>query len=232
LQVSGTILSALIGLFMLVRVERIRFSLPSWNEIVRTFRESIPFFISRVSVTINSNIAQTLAGIFLGMKEVAAFDIARKIILVAFIPVQMLVQAIFPHNSSKQSVSFVRKSFYAIVGMVLCEIIFVYLLAPFAVRFFAADALPASITITRILLFFLFFGAISNYLGSPVLVAFGYPKPFNRSVFLSTFVLIACYGVFYLFNWFSLVSFAVAVITAEASIAIYRFHACRKLKIL
>lgn len=232
LQVGGSLLSALVGLFMIIKIERVVLQIPLLRHMITTFKDSIPFFMSRVSFVINSNIAQTLSGIFLGMSEVAAFDIAKKIINFAFIPLQMLMQAVFPHNANKQDKLFVKKFLYVLAGVTLIGLVFVYLLAPFIVHFFAGNALSDAVFIIRILCLYIFFGAFSNYLGSPVLVAFGYSKAFNRSVYLSTIALLFCYGIFYLFNALSLTSFAVALVVSEAVIMIYRYFYCVKFKIL
>lgn len=232
LQVGGSLLSAFVGLYMIIKMEKVALRIPLLSDMIRTFKDSIPFFMSRVSFVINSNIAQTLSGIFLGMSEVAAFDIAKKIINFAFIPLQMLMQAVYPHNANKRNKLFVKKFLYALAGVAFIVLVFVYLLAPFIVHFFAGDTLPDAVTIVRILCIYIFFGAFANYLGSPVLVAFGYSKAFNRSVYLSTIALLFCYGIFYLFNVLSLINFAIALIVSEAVIMIYRYYYCVKFKIL
>lgn len=232
LQSIGVIISAMIGFFMLIKVEKIKLKTPNISFMISTFKDSTPFFLSRMSVVINSNIAQTVSGFFLGMGDVAAFDIARKIIMFALIPLQMLMQAVFPHNANKQNRSFAKKILFLVaVIAVLCAIV-IYFAIPYAIHFFGGDTLLQAIPLARILIFYFIFGAFAVYLGSPVLVAFGYPRPFNISVFLSTLVLLTCYGIYYLFDMFTLINFAIALIFSEFIIAIYRYYYCRKYEIL
>lgn len=62
--------------------------------------------------------------------------------------------------------------------------------------------------------------------------SFGYSKPFNRSVVLSTFVLIVIYMVLYFTNSFSIINFALALGFAEFVIAIYRLYYCNRYKLI
>ena len=73
---------------------------------------------------------------------------------------------------------------------------------------------------------------MSLYLGSPVLVAFGYFKPFNTSVIYSTLLLIAAYLILYLGNIFNLYMFSACLVIIESYIVIYRLWYCVKYRII
>lgn len=73
LQSLGWLLSGVISFFMLIRVEKISLFVPTIESIRRYFKESVPFFVSRVSVVINASMAKTICGIFFSMHEVAVF---------------------------------------------------------------------------------------------------------------------------------------------------------------
>lgn len=232
LQSLGWIVSGVVSFFMLIRVERISLFLPAFSPIKAYFTESIPFFISRVSVVVNANMAKTICGIFFSMHEVAAFDLAQKIAMTALIPLQMLNQAIFPHIAKTRDRAFVNRCFRLIMGATLLIILAVYVCAPLGVRILADGELPDSAIILRTLCLFIFSGGITAYTGAPVLVSFGYSKPFNRSVILSTFVLIAIYIVLYFTNSFSIINFALALGFAEFVIALYRLYYCNRYNLI
>ena len=178
---------------MLIRVEKISLFVPTIESIRRYFKESVPFFVSRVSVVINASMAKTICGIFFSMHEVAVFDLAQKIAMTALVPLQMLNQALFPHIAKTLDRKFVNKCFRLILLATGCIIVIVYILAPFAVFVLSDGKLPESVDILHVFSLFIFSGGITSFTGSPVLVSFGYSKPFNRSVVLSTFVLIIFY---------------------------------------
>ena len=192
----------------------------------------VPFFVSRVSVVINASMAKTICGIFFSMHEVAVFDLAQKIAMTALVPLQMLNQALFPHIAKTLDRKFVNKCFRLILLATGCIIVIVYILAPFAVFVLSDGKLPESVDILHVFSLFIFSGGITSFTGSPVLVSFGYSKPFNRSVVLSTFVLIVIYMVLYFTNSFSIINFALALGFAEFVIAIYRLYYCNRYKLI
>lgn len=232
LQSLGWIVSGVVSFFMLIRVEKISLFIPAFTPVKLYFTESIPFFVSRVSVVINASMAKTICGIFFSMHEVAAFDLAQKIAMTALIPLQMLNQAIFPHIAKTRDRLFVNRCFRLILGATVLIILAVYVCAPWAVRILSDGELPDSAIILRALCLFIFSGGITSYTGSPVLVSFGYAKPFNRSVILSTFVLIAIYILLYFTNSFSIINFAFALGFAEFVIAVYRLYYCNRYKLI
>ncbi len=230
-QSFGLIVSALISVFYLMKYEKIVYYIPRRSVVYSYFKNSIPFFSSRVSVVINTTLAKVISGFFFSMHDVAVFDLAQKIASTAFVPLQMLNQAIFPHNAKYQNRIYANTMLYAVLLMAFILIVAIYLTAPYLVFFFAKDQLPEAVVIVRVLCFYVFSGSISLYTGSPVLVAFGYFRPFNFSVILSTVIIICLYALYYLIGYFSIVNLALALGFSEFVIALYRLFFCFKFKI-
>ena len=232
LQSVGWIISGIVSFLMLLKAENISLFVPSYSLVKKYFVDSIPFFFSRVSVVINSGMAKIICCIFFSMHEVAAFDLAQKIATTALVPLQMLNQAVFPHIAKTKDVNFVNKCFrmmmFATLGIIVC----VYVLAPLGVKILSGGELMDSVSILRMLCLFIFSGGITLYTGSPVLVSFGFSKPFNRSVLLSTVILMLIYGILYLTNNFSIGRFALALGLAEFAIAVYRLYYCTHYKLI
>lgn len=232
LQSLGCIISGAISFYVLFKIERVRLQLPHVRELKKCFVESIPFFMSRVSVVINNGMAKMVSGLFFSMELVGAFDIAQKIATSALIPMQMMNQAIYPHIAKTKSFSFVRKYLRIDVLLSFCSALLVIVLAPCAVSLFARNQYPEAVSLLRILAVWVFFGGITTYIGAPVLVSFGYPRPFNVSVFLSTLSLILLYGVCYVFHQFSIYNFAWTLVCSEFVILWYRGYYCCKYKLV
>lgn len=230
-QSLGLIISGIVSLYIMIMKEQITYYIPPKGTLLLYFKESIPYFSSRISVVINNTLAKLVSGFFFSMHDVAVFDLAQKITTAAFVPIQMLNQSIFPHNSKHQNRKYANDMLWAIGLTSLFFSLFIFLIAPYIVYFFAKDQLPEATTILRILCIYIFSGGVSLYTGSPVLVAFGYSKPFNYSVILSTFVLISLYAVYYLLGLFSIYNFALALGLSELTIAVYRLVYCYKFKI-
>jgi len=231
LQSIGSILSGIIAFFLLLRLEKVKLLFPKRRMIRRLFIESIPFFISRVSNVLNLNMAKTVSGIFFTMDAVAAFDLAQRIAQVSLVPAQMLNQAVYPHIAKTQNRKFANNFLYCNITIAFLVALIVYFLAPFVVYYFAGNTMSEAITLLRILTLFIFCGCITTYLGTPVLVSFGYPKPFNMSVILSTIILLLLYIVIYTFHLFSIEYFALTLFVTELAILFYRLYYCFHYKI-
>ena len=231
LQIGGLILSSLVGLYILLFVEKIRLVMPTTQELWQTFSNSIPFFASRASIVINQNLAKIATGIFLGMTEVAAFELAQKIITAAFIPFKMFNQAIYPHSARRQDVKLAKRMFLLTALGAAIASCAIYMLAPWGVKIFAGSQaiIPQSINILRCLIGYYFFGCLGMYLGLPTLMAWGYAKPFNASVYLSTLTLLAVYALLYATDAYGLTAFALALAAVEIVISAYRYRYYRKI---
>lgn len=232
LQSLGNIISGLISVYLLFIVNKIRVVLPGFKDMYSSFKESFPFFMSRLSVVFNNTMAKSLSGIFFTMEAVAAFDLAQKIATTALIPMQMMNQAVYPHIAMTKSVSFVKKYLRIDILLSLSVALGLAVIAPFAIDFFSKGQLDESVNILRILCFWVLFGGITTYIGSPVLVSFGYPKPFNRSVVLSTVTLFVLYLICYLLDIFTIYNFAWILVISEFVILVYRIYYCRKYKLI
>ncbi|HHV84662.1 MAG TPA: oligosaccharide flippase family protein [Petrimonas sp.] len=231
LQSLGNLFAGVMSFYLLLRIEKVQLIKSSYKYIKQTFTDSIPFFFSRLSAVLNSAMAKTISGIFFSMQAVAAFDLAQKIATVALVPMQMLNQAIYPHIAKTLNKEFVAKFLKINIFISLLTAIIVYLSAPLAIKFFANGQMPEAITLTRILALWVFVGGITTYIGAPVLVSFGFSKPFNRSVLLSTIILFINYVILYIGNIFTIYNFAFALILSEIAILKYRCYFCWHYKI-
>ncbi len=232
LQSLGNILGGVISMYLLLYAEKIKFCHVQKAEVIRMFKESTPFFMSRVSVVLNNSVAKIISGIFLTMDMVAAFDLAQKITTMALVPIQMLNQAIYPHLARTLSKLFARKILVINIFISLLIAVIVFVFAPYVVYYFSKGELPESVVLTRILCIWVFFGGIVVYLGGPILVSFGYPKPFNNSVILGTFVLLCSYFLLYLLGGLgNIYYFAYALCLSEFIMFSYRFFYCMKYKL-
>ncbi len=232
LQSLGHILAGVISMAILFRIEKVRLVRPRLDEMKRYFINSIPFFLSRVSVVINNGLAKIFSGIFFSMEVVGAFDLAQKIASTALVPMQMLNQAIYPHIAKTRSLIFIRNYFRIDVALSFALASALALMAPVAIRIFAGDTMPEAIPLLRLLCIWVFFGGITTFIGSPVLVSFGYPKPFNDSVLYSTAALALAYLLITVLQIPTIELYALALVFSEFVILVYRGYYCRKFGLL
>ncbi|MCM1030190.1 MAG: oligosaccharide flippase family protein [Oscillibacter sp.] len=231
LQSLSNVVAGIISLYCLLKVERISLVWPRISGMKKMLVESFPFFLSRVSAVFNMNAAKAVSGIFLSMHTVAAFDLAQKIISFVSVPIQMLNQAIYPHIARTRSKRFAFRMFGVICGVAIVLVIALIIIAPYVVGFFSTELLEESTWLVRLLCLYVFCYSLTTYLGAPVLVSFGYPRPFNYSVVYSSLVMLIVYLLLYFFNYFSGETFALAMFVTEGFILMYRLYYCFKFKV-
>lgn len=232
IQSGCMIATSLIGLFLMFKHEKIRPVMPEFAYVKAFFKKSVSFFFSRASLTVNSKIATTVIGATLGDREVAAYDLAQKIARAALLPASMVGQAAYPYNARNKDARLATRIFLGLLLLVGIMLTALFFLAPFCVSILSHGELPESAFLIRMLIPYIFISSAAIYLGAPMLVAWGYSKPFNYSVFWATAILILVYGVFYLLKAGTPGYYCLVLFLGDLGMFSYRFYHCVKYKII
>lgn len=232
LQSLGNLLAGVFSMYLLLGVSKIRFVLPEFRFVRKIFVDSVPFFISRLSVIFNGALAKTVSGIVFPMEYVTALDLAGKVSSAGLIPMQTMNLSVYPHIAKTLDRNFVRKYLRINIVLSLAVASLMFLLAPVGIPILAGGSMDLAVNLTRILSIGTFFSGITTYIGSPVLVAFGYPKPFNLSVIYCSVLLILIYAVVFAMNAISIYAFAAILCIVEFFDLIYRMYYCCKYKLI
>jgi len=174
----GALVGGVIGVYFLFKIEKIDFKFQSINNLRSYFIESLPLFISSASIQIYNNISRILVGTFLGMKEVAYFDLGHKILRVLKLPLSILTQVLFPKISREKNISYLNKM--ALIVLLLTSGIYILLISftDEIVYLIAGAGMLNSIEIIRILCVSFILIGVSQFFGSMRLVPFGFNKEF------------------------------------------------------
>lgn len=218
----GNIFAGCISMILLLKIERVRLLIPSFHEVKICFKDSVPFFISRLSIVFNGGIAKMICGVFFSMKAVAAFDLAQKLAAGAMVPSMTLNQVVYPHIARSQDKNFARNFFYVNIALAFAIALIGFIFSPLLVHIFAGNELPEAILLLRILCLYILCGNMTMYVGTPLLVAFGFSSYFNKSVVLQTVVLWVVLGLFYVLGVFSIDLLALSLGISELFLFIYR----------
>jgi len=232
LQSCSLVLSAVISCYFVFIKDKIRLHIPPVTFVKQTLKEASPFFMSRVSLTVNAYMAKIMSYFFLSEAVVTAFDVAQKIINGGMMPVQMFNQALYPNMSKSQDKQMLRRSFRITAVLTSSVSVCLLLISDFAVNLLSGGQTPEAVGILRILCLYLFLSGFSVVMGTSSLVAFGYQKPFNTSVVWSSVVLIVCYSLMILTGNSSGYLYAFALVAAELMVFGYRFYYCRRYGLL
>lgn len=231
-QASAFLMTSVYGFYYMCCKEKVIPALPSIHFMKNLVRESFPFFLSRSSVTLNNSLATLVIGITMPPYNVAVYDLAQKIARAFLLPACMLTQAIYPHNVRNKDSRFAMRAFAGLLVISILGLIVLYCLAPLLVDVMGNGQLASAIPILRFFEIYIFIEICSIFCGTPLLVAWGYSKPFNDSVFVATAGLLLMYGIFWCFGINSMYCFVAALLISELILLAYRAFYCVKYKII
>ena len=183
----GTFTASLFAIKIVFIDDKIKFRFPSKNKLIFYFKESIPIFISNLSVLIFASSSKVVIGIFLGMKELAFYDLAEKLVNLLKFPQGILTQILFPKISKDKNLNFVKRVFkISLIINVVGYVIFVVLLKEIIIVLGGEKMLPAFsaaiiLGVTAPLI------VMSTVFGLQTLLPFGHNKAYSKVATLSVF---------------------------------------------
>lgn len=228
----GNILTTLLSLLLLFLKEKRRLYIVTFNNILTIFKNSFPFFLSRVSEIFNNSIAKLLLGLSSDMRLVAAFELAQKISSVSIIPMSVINKTIYPRLSFTKSKSDATKYLKFLIVFSLFISIVLFIFSPNIISFFSKKELLEAVGILRILSVYSFVVSLSTFMGSSILLSFGFKQIFNKSVIYSTIVSLIIYSIIYYFRYVNVHFLAIQFIVYEFIVLMIRFYYCVKYDLL
>ncbi|MHC0448117.1 oligosaccharide flippase family protein [Flavobacterium sp. 3-218] len=195
-QGFGAFFSGFIAIYILKTREKVVFSLQSKKVLRYYFLESLPLFISTASIQVYVNANRILVGAFLGMTEVAFYDLGEKILRLIKIPIGMFGQATFPMLVREKNISKINKMMKFTVLFTTLFVLSIFVSASFIIKLLGSNEMQGAIVIIKILSFSAVMTAFSQFLGTSRLIVFGFQKDFTKVILSSG--IIFCFGAFIL----------------------------------
>lgn len=224
----GVIISILTALFVIFFKHGIRLFLPDKSVLSYYLNESIPIFISNISIKVYVSSNKVLLGAFLGMGSVAFYDLAEKLVSMLRMPQGILSQVLFPKMSRERNLSFVRKvftmSFFVNLGFYMFLLIF---LKPI-ILLLGGEEMLAVIPTAIILGLTVPLTAMSNVFGVQLLLPFGYNREFSTVIVSSGLIYLILILSIWTFFEVSIENISLATVMTEAFVVAYMFYYCFK----
>ena len=180
----GTFTGALAGMFIVFRKYRIPFRFQKLSTLVTYFRENTLYFFSNVSTQVYINANKIVVGIFLGMAEVAWYDIADKIVNIAKVPLSLLGQALFPKVARDRNIMYLKKIMLYTVLLTIGIVASIFIFSNQLIDFFSGTPSVSSIKVLRILSLSLIPISIGMFYGDLLLINFGLKTEYAKMRFL------------------------------------------------
>jgi O-antigen/teichoic acid export membrane protein len=228
----GTVSGALFALALVFRKRRIIFRFQKVKVLVNYFNENLLYFLSNVSTQIYANANKIIIGSFLGMVEVAYYDVAEKVINIVKVPYSLLGQTLFPKFSRDRNIAFLRKIIISTVIFTLGIIIILFLFSDIIVRFFSGTYNPETIDILRILSLSLIPISLSLFYGDLMLISFNLKNSYAKMRFFGLIFYLMVFVLLKFTGNLTVVSLAYLIVAVESLITGYSYLICKKAGIL
>jgi PST family polysaccharide transporter len=216
----GSVIAGILSTWIAFARERIRFSFQPVRRLWFYFKESSSLFVSNLSTQIYVNANKVIVGLFLGMAEVALYDLAEKIVLAMKLPQTLLNQAVFPKVSQERNVGFAKKILiFSIFGQ-LGFYFLIFLSSSFLCLLLGGREMIQSSELLRLLALTVPINAVSSFLGLQFLVAHGFQRHYARAIVSSVAVYaVMCCGLWVL-GWITLNGLIAATIATEVFVMV------------
>jgi len=225
---TGALVAGAISMIIIFVKHKIQFRIQSYSNLKYYFKDSVPIFISNVSISLYVNTNKIIAGAFLGMAEVAYYDLAEKLTTVLKIPQNILSQSLFPKISKEKNLGFIKRIFSLTVVLNLALFLFSVVFSKTIILILGGNQMLPAQTVVIILAVTVPFIAMSNIFGIQLLIPFGFSNLFSRVVITSAFVYILQMLVIWLSVGFSIESISIATLNNEIFCCAYLFYYCKK----
>lgn len=225
---TGTVVGAIIGLFIVFSKYRHRYILLSFSELKLSVKDNIPLFISSVSSQIYVNANKLIVGSFLGMKDVAIYDIADKIVSLLKVPVLLIGQTLFPRVSRDKDVGFVKKSLLFVSVFFVVVYVGVILFADPLIYLFSGSVNKDAAILLRLLSISLLPICLGLFFAELLLVPFGKLRDYAKMRASSLFLYLTTIGMLLLLNQIGLYQLAITIVLVESFVLFYSYFLCKK----
>lgn len=234
----GAIVSGIMSLYVIFYLHKIKFTFQRAQTLLMYLKESVPIFVSQSSVKIYVNSNKVVIGYFLGLQEVAYYDLAEKIVSVLKTPQGILGQVLFPKITKDLNINFIKKMFNysVIINLVIVAIGFISI--KYLILMLGGETMLPAVNVFYILSFTAPIVAMSNIFGIQLLIPFGYTRKFTFVIVSSgIFYLILVY-FFWLFDIINLVSISLVTLLTEMFVTfsmyyyVFKFNLWKKKSII
>jgi len=224
----GTFSGAVAALFIVFQRHKVNFCFQP-AVIIRSYLvDNVLYFLSNVSTQIYVNANRIIVGSFLGMVEVAYYDVAEKVINIVKVPYSLIGQTLFPKVARDRDIRFLKRIMgYTIVFTVII-IFFIFLFSNPIISFFSGSQNINSINILRILSISLLPISVSLFYGDLLLINFGLKTEYAKMRFFGLIVYLTIFLVLYFLKSIGVTQVAIMIVSVELILTIYSYLLCKK----
>lgn len=224
----GTFLSSIIALYIIFKNHKIQFSLQPLSRLKYYIDTSHPIFVSNLCSKIYYGSNRLIIGVFLGMSEVAYYDLGEKITQVLKTPLSILSVTLFPKISLEKDLNFIKKIFYISLTLHLIILVLTILFSKILVHILGGIQMLPAYLVLDILALTIPVVAISNIFGTQILIPFGHSRSYRNVIVSSAFLYILLFLILWSFTDVTVINISVLTVVIEIYIMIMFMIKCKK----
>lgn len=228
---STSVIFGIISLLIILHQYKLKIRLVSIGELKIWFKEALPFFFSNSSSALKDQIIILFIGTYFGMKELAIYDLANKIVLLPKLVFLNINNAIFPKLIKNIDRRKVKKIFRYETLVSLFVILLIVLFGPLIIEILGGEKMQSAyllaIFISITIMSWLLVGAYISFVFVPNNKTSLVSK--NQLIALVSFVL---YTVILLMISKSIIAFSIAIALSGITEIFYCKYVTSKYKLL
>jgi len=228
LNLSGTILAGLASMYIIFYKHKIRFYFPELKVLKYYFKESIPVFLSNISIQIYVSTNKVLIGSFLGMTEVSYYDLGEKILNILRIPQGIISQSVFPKISLEKNISFIKKTFNYSLAFNFVLFLLLVVFSDAIIKILGGQEMLPAKGVVILLGLTLPIVAISNVFGTLVMIPFGMNKLFSKIIMFSGVIFIIQFLFLWILNLITIYTLCIITVITELFVSFLMYYYCKK----
>lgn len=231
-NLAGVTIGGSYIMFLIIHKYKVKLYIPETKILLFYLRDSYAMFLSKLSSQIYVYASKFLVGTFIGMNEVAYYDIAEKITRVIKLPQYILNQVLFPKFSISITTSLYKKmKILSLLFAVACVILVFYFTDPL-IALVGGESTDLARNVLRILVISVIPVYIVSYYATLLLIPLGHEKIWTRITIYSCFVYGIGFLILYIAQIVNVYSVALLTVLIEFFVLLSSHYYCRKLNIL
>lgn len=228
----GALMGGVFGLYILFCKEKIKFKWQPFKKMKYYINESLPLFGSAAIMSIKDRFNVIFIGYFLGMTDVAIYDLGVKIMSVFMYPIGVVNEAIYPKVAREKNMGLMLNASKLMFLALLLGILLLQPVLPPLIEYLGFE-IDSAILPTRILLIAPLIMSFSHTLGPNCLIVFGKYKLFTIGIVLTTMFYLIMIGLGFVFNLTNyVITFSTVTTLVYLFELLYRGIVAKSLKLL
>lgn len=223
LLLAGNLIAVVFSFWHVRKVFSVEFRAVDPQFLLRTIRDAVPFFISRIAITFYQALSALILGVrFAGQPVIGYYGSADKLLGIARSFSSPVADSLYPHMVRRKDYSIIRKLLLVTIPVILVGAAFVFWQAEWICVLLFGEEYAAAGNILRCLLPAMIVTLPTYILSFPTLNPIGLSGYANLSNVIGCGVMVALLGVLFAIDRVDAYSLCIAASISEVTVCLFR----------